>query len=68
MKLLKEVPQKDGLSTEYICGLTVTGGWATRVKKHKEFTETVMGKYILELESYSNAKIIRLAYDKQSRH
>ena len=51
MKLLNERPQKDGLSTKYVCGLKVTGGWATRLERHKEFTETVMGKYILELES-----------------
>ena len=26
MKLLNERPQKDGLSTKYVCGLKVTGG------------------------------------------
>lgn len=51
MKSLNEIPQKDGQSTEYVCGLIVTGGWSTRLEKHKEFINTKIGKYILEIES-----------------
>lgn len=51
MRLLNEIPQKDGQSTEYACGLIVTGGWSTRLEKHKEFINTKIGKYILEIES-----------------
>jgi hypothetical protein len=51
VKLLKEIPQKDGLTTEYFCGLTVNGRWSTRVEKYKEFINTKIGRYILDLES-----------------
>jgi hypothetical protein len=51
MKLLKETPLKYEWHTEYLCGLVVSGGWATRAEEHKEFINTKIGKYILKLES-----------------
>lgn len=51
MNLLKTKPQKDGIITEYACGLKVHGGWRTRLEKHQEFCDSQMGKYILVLES-----------------
>lgn len=50
MKLLKEKPQKDGLSTKYLCGYKAIGTWSTRLKKYEEFINTRHGKYILLLE------------------
>ena len=50
MRKLIETPSKDEFESKYICGLTLTGGWATRLGKHKEFISTTMGKYILMIE------------------
>ncbi len=49
-KQLSKAPQKDGSSTDYSCGLSVIGSWASRLEQHKQFCETKLGKYILELE------------------
>lgn len=54
MKQLSELPQKDGLHTEYLCGLELFGGWATRIKLYEGFINTKMGVYILSLESKIN--------------
>jgi hypothetical protein len=43
-------PQKDGTKTEYKCGFTCIGTWATRLDKHKVFINSTMGKYIMKLE------------------
>lgn len=53
-KPLKESPQKDGLETKYDCGLHITGGWGTRLAKYKDFINSPMGKYIIELEHANN--------------
>ncbi len=51
MKLLDKKPSKDEWESKYVCGISFTGGWATRLEKHREFINTPIGKYILELES-----------------
>lgn len=57
MKLLKSIPQKDGSITKYLCGLTLVGGWSTRLKAHKEFITSKMGAYILKLENQDRGTI-----------
>lgn len=48
---LKQKPPKDGLITEYECGLVLIGSWASRLNKYEEYCNTKQGSYILKLES-----------------
>lgn len=48
---LKESPPKDGMTQEYLCGLTVIGSWASRLEQWNKYKKTEVGKYILKLEA-----------------
>lgn len=73
MKLLKEKPQKDGTVTKYKCGYVVHGGWRTRLKFHKEYINTEIGMYIINLEQQNKELLIRFCesikdYEHESGH
>ena len=56
MRKLKQLPPKDGLTTDYSCGVSFSGSWHQRLEKHNEFTESPKGKYILKLEALELTK------------
>lgn len=51
-RLLLQRPQKDGSTTDYACGVSFHGTWATRLNEHERFCKTTLGEYILMLESH----------------